>query len=79
MISSLQRLWRWTFTVLKGDETCCRDDECVKNVKFSIIYHSNELFKKNYKNCLKVFHFFRFNAIIQTYYAKRGDIMIKKK
>jgi glucose-1-phosphate adenylyltransferase len=25
-----------------------------------------------------VFHFFRFNAIIQTYYAKRGDIMIKK-
>ncbi len=25
-----------------------------------------------------MFHFFRFNAIIQTYYAKRGDIMIKK-
>lgn len=33
MISSLQRLWRWTFTVLKGDETCCRDDECVKKCK----------------------------------------------
>ena len=30
------------------------------------------------KNCIKLFNFFYINGIINTYYAKRGDIMIKK-
>ncbi len=30
------------------------------------------------KKCIKVFNFFYINGIINTYYAKRGDIMIKK-